>query len=293
MRANKGILTKKRKLRKAKTVTFANFKGGTGKTTNCAMIGYILAKKGYRVLVLDQDPQANATDLYLKTNARLYPDSKVGIEKTLMAAVAEGDLTQIVTNITDNLYLLPSYADYSTLPLFLEKMYPDDFMARTKSLSNLLTSLKTEFDFILIDVPPTLSIYTDTALMASDYTVIVLQTQERSLVGAESFIKYLQELIDNYNADLDILGILPVLLKNNAAVDMNTLDNAKEKFGEENIFSTIVKNMERLKRYDMIGIVDPDIDSKADMHDKRIKELYEEVTEEFLKRVEKETEIYV
>ncbi|TRZ39262.1 ParA family protein (plasmid) [Niallia circulans] len=278
---------------RAKTITFANFKGGTGKTTNCTMIGYILAKKGYRVLVLDQDPQANATDLYLKTKARLNPESKVEIDKTLMAAVAEENLQQVITEITDNLYLLPSYADYSTLPLFLEKKHPDSLVDRTKSIAYLLEPLKQEFDFILIDVPPTLSIYTDTALMASDYTVIVLQTQERSLVGAESYIKYLQELIDNYNAQFDILGILPVLLKNNAAVDMNTLENAKEKFGEKNIFKTIVKNMERLKRYDMIGIVDPDKDIKADIHDKRIIELYEEVTEEFLKRIEKETELYV
>ncbi|WP_275452553.1 ParA family protein, partial [Escherichia coli] len=74
-------------------------------------------------------------------------------------------------------------------------------------------TIKHDYDFILVDVPPTLSTYTDSALLASDYTIIVLQTQERSLVGAEAYVGYLQELIDNYNADFDILGVLPVLLK--------------------------------------------------------------------------------
>ncbi|PKR83068.1 ParA family protein [Heyndrickxia camelliae] len=270
----------------AKKITFGNFKGGTGKTTNCTMIGYTLAKKGYKVLVLDQDPQANATALYMKTRSRM--GSEAVIEKTLMTAMSEGDLSGIIIEVMENLYLLPSYADYTSLPLFLEKKFPNDLLARSSYLSKLLDPLKDKFDFILIDVPPTLSVYTDSALLASDYTVIVLQTQERSLVGAEAYVSYLQELIDNYQADFDILGVLPVLLKNNAAVDLNTIENAKEKFGEENLFSTIVKNMERLKRYDMIGIVDPETDPQADMHDKRVMELYQEVTNELLERLNRE-----
>ena len=77
-------------------------------------------------------------------------------------------------------------------------------------------------------------------MLASDYTIIVLQTQERSLVGAEAYIGYLQELIDNYGANFDILGFLPVLLKNNSKVDEATLNTAKEKFSEKyGTFETI------------------------------------------------------
>ncbi|MFP3386322.1 ParA family protein, partial [Tritonibacter sp. SIMBA_163] len=89
--------------------------------------------------------------------------------------------------------------------------------------------------------------------------VVVLQTQERSLQGAEVFTKYLQSLIDDYGANLDIIGILPVLLKNGAAVDLATLENAKEIFGEENLFNIVVKNMERLKRFDITGITNGDM----------------------------------
>lgn len=268
----------------AKVITYGNFKGGTGKTTNSTMMGFVLSKMGYKVLLIDQDPQANATALYLKTKARLE-NNVVTMEKTLMTAIAEGDLSSIVTYITDNLYLLPSFADFTSYPLFLEKKFPNDMLSRVIYFSKLIEPLKNDFDFILIDVPPTLSVYTDSALYASDYTIIVLQTQERSLVGAEAYVGYLQELINNYGADFDILGILPVLLKNNAAVDMNTLENAKERFGEENLFKTLVKNMERLKRYDMVGIVDIDKDPNVDLHDKRVMSLYEEVTKEMLGRL--------
>ena len=264
----------------AVVVTFGNFKGGTGKTTNSTMLAYALAKKGYRVLLCDQDPQANATTLFLKTKAA-REDDYITFEKTLMAAMQEGDLSSIVTEVTDNLFLLPSFSDFAQYPKFLEKKFEKE-VDRVTYLSTLLEPLKSEFDFIFVDVPPTISIYTDSALYASDFVVVVLQTQERSLQGAEVFTQYLQTLLDDYHADFDILGILPVLLKNGAAVDMATLENAKNVFGEHNLFEGVIKNMERLKRYDITGIVE------EDMHDKRVMETYAKVAEEFLQRLEAE-----
>jgi cellulose biosynthesis protein BcsQ len=269
----------------AKVITFGNFKGGTGKTTNSAMMAYILSKLGYKTLLADLDPQANASSLYLHTKQRIT-NNIVTFDKTLMSAIADEDLSDIIIEIKENLFLLPSFADFTSYPLFLEKKFPNSQLNRVTFLNELMTNIKDDYDFILVDVPPTLSTYTDSALLASDYTIIVLQTQERSLVGAEAYVGYLQELIDNYNADFDILGVLPVLLKNNSKVDEATLNTAKDKFGEENLFKNVVKNMERLKRYDIIGIVDPDSDTKYDIHDKRVMELYKRVTQEMLKRLE-------
>ena len=269
----------------AKVITFGNFKGGPGKTTNSAMMAYILSKLGYKTLLADLDPQANATSLYLHTKQRIT-NNIVTFDKTLMSAIADEDLSDIIIEIKENLFLLPSFADFTSYPLFLEKKFPNSQFNRVTFLNELMTNIKDDYDFILVDVPPTLSTYTDSALLASDYTIIVLQTQERSLVGAEAYVGYLQELIDNYNADFDILGVLPVLLKNNSKVDEATLNTAKDKFGEENLFKNVVKNMERLKRYDIIGIVDPDSDTKYDIHDKRVMGLYKRVTQEMLKRLE-------
>ena len=262
-------------------VTFGNFKGGTGKTTNSTMIAHALAMQGYKVLLCDQDPQANATSLYLKTKA-LESDDIVPFSKTLMAAIQEEDLGQIVTEIKENLFLLPSFSDFALYPRFLEKKFPNDTTGRVQYFSSLIEPLKKDYDFIFIDVPPTISIITDAALYASDFVVVVLQTQERSLQGAEVFTGYLQSLIDDYGANLDIVGILPVLLKNGAAVDLSTLESAREIFGAENLFENVVNNMERLKRFDITGI------TNEDMHDKKVHKSYEKIANEFIARVQAE-----
>ncbi|MFC4711788.1 ParA family protein [Planococcus dechangensis] len=267
---------------KATVVTFGNFKGGTGKTTNSTMIAYALADLGYKVLLSDQDPQANATSLYLKTKSEISGEI-VSFKKTLMSAIQEENLEEIITEVKENLYLLPSFSDFALYPRFLEKKFPNE-VDRVQYFSKLLGSVKNDFDFIFIDVPPTSSIITDSALYASDFVVVVLQTQERSLQGAEVFTQYLQGLIDDYGANLDIIGILPVLLKNGAAVDLATLENAKEIFGEENLFDIVVKNMERLKRFDITGITD------NDMHDRRVHNSYKAIAEEFIERLNAELE---
>ncbi|CCF27161.1 Plasmid copy control protein [Leuconostoc citreum LBAE C11] len=238
--------------------------------------------------MVDLDPQANATSLLLKT-AQNETNEVITFSKTLMTAISEEDLSSIVTPILDNLYLLPSFADFTSYPLYLEKKFPNSQKDRVFYFKNLLSKIEDQYDYIIFDVPPTLSSYTDTAMVSSDYIVIVLQTQERSFVGAEAFIQYTQEMYNTYKeeVDFDILGILPVLLKNTSKVDQTILEQAKREFGEENIFNNVVKNMERVKRYDMIGITNPDSDARHDMHDKKVHALYSQITNELLARLNK------
>lgn len=263
-------------------IRFGNFKGGTGKTTNSCMIANELANRGLKTLLVDMDPQANASSLYLLTKQRLESDN-YQFNTTLMTAISNGSIKGIEVKIKEKLYLLPSFADFSAYPVFLEKKFPNNISERARYFNTLLKKVINDYDYILIDVPPTISVTTDSALLSSDFAVIVIQTHERSLQGAETFVRYLQELVDNYNADFDVLGILPVLMKNKAPVDLATLENAKGIFGESNIFTNVVKNMERLKRYDITGIIDP-TSFEADMHDRRVKKLYEDVTDEFVER---------
>lgn len=263
----------------AQIVTWGNFKGGTGKTTNSTMVANELANRRYRTLLVDMDPQGNATNLFLKT--KNYLDNEVTVfDTTLMAAIQAKDLSKAVINIKNNLDLLASSADFSLFPRFMESI--SDYNERVMYFSSLLEPLKDKYDFILIDIPPTISLITDSALYASDWCVIVMQTHERSLQGAEAFLRYIQnEVIDTFHAPtLDVLGILPVLLKNGAPVDVSTLEAAKEIFGESNIFETTIRNMERLKRYDLTGI------TNDDMHDKKVLKVYNDVTDEFINRLE-------
>lgn len=263
----------------AKVITCGNFKGGTGKTTNSTMIAKTLSDRGLRTLLVDMDPQGNATNLFIKT--KNYIDDEVTVfNTTMMAAIQSKDLTNAIITIKDNLDLLASSADFSLYPRFMERM--TDYNERVQYFAQLLEPLKANYDYILVDIPPTISLITDSALYASDWCVIVMQTHERSLQGAEAFLRYIQsEVIDTFHAPtLDVLGILPVLLKNGAPVDVSTLEAANEIFGSDNIFQTTIRNMERLKRYDLTGITD------EDMHDKKVREVYENVTDEFLARLE-------
>lgn len=287
----------------ATTLLFGNMKGGVGKTTNSVMVAYQLAKKGYKTLVCDLDPQANATQLLRRTYGLQHDGQDLKIDKTMMVALSEQNIQSAIVNIMDNLYLLPSSEDFKNYPDFLEITFmPDkDKIAENPNLlqsemsavkeqrisyfAKQLAKVKDDYDVIVIDVPPTLSVFTDSAIYATDEVVIVLQTQQRSLDGAETFFEYLQQMYNSYDdADFDILGVLPVLLKTRSGLDDQILEDAKEDFGEDSLFNNIIHHMERLKRYDRTGIADHDL-TKADIHDRRINYIYSELTEEIVERL--------
>lgn len=263
-----------------RVITFGNFKGGTGKTSNSTMSGLELARRGVKTLLIDLDPQANATNLYLKTKENVDNDIAL-FDKTLMAGIRDKDLDSTIIHIMDNLDVLPSSADFALYPRYMERVF-SDYNKRVRYLAELIQPLKEKYSIILIDIPPTISLITDSALYASDYCLIVMQTQERSFQGAQAFVKYIQdEVIDTFKAPtLDVLGILPVLLKNGAPVDVSTLDVAKQEFGSENIFNITVKNMERIKRYDVTGV------TFRDQFDRAVQDVYKEVVDEIVERME-------
>ncbi|MBU7558843.1 ParA family protein [Levilactobacillus brevis] len=271
-----------------KKILFGNFKGGVGKTTNSVMTAYELAKKGYKTLVCDLDPQSNSTQLLRRTYG-LQHNSELKIDKTMMVAIQEEKIPDAIVEIMNNLYLLPSYKDFVSYPDFLEMKFmpnvPNYKEKRMSYFGTLLSEVENKFDYIIFDVPPTLSIFTDTALYDTDYVIIVLQTQQRSLDGAEAFWEYLQEFYNNHTAiDFDIAGILPVLLKNNSGIDNQIIKDARETFGKDMIFENIMHHMERLKRYDRKGISEKGLTSVNDFHDIRLHALYSKLTEEIIAR---------
>lgn len=269
-------------------IVFANFKGGVGKTTNSVMTAYEFAKKGYKTLVCDLDPQANATQLLRRTYS-LQNDEDLQVNETMMVALAGGNIEDAIIEIMDDLYLLPSHEDFTDYPDFLELEVPPDVPnykeKRIAYFSNQLSKIKDRYDFVIVDVPPTLSIYTDSAIYATDEVIIVLQTQQRSLDGAEAFFEYLQRTYDKYKTiDFDILGILAVLLKNGVGLDRQILADARKLFGKSAVFDQVIRHMERLKRYDRLGIADKDL-TTSDFHDIRAHAIYNILTNEIIDRL--------
>lgn len=263
-------------------ITFGNFKGGTGKTTNAVLTGLALARANKRTLLIDFDPQANATDIYFKTAANLGNED-LKFRQTLLSAIEDNNVENAILNLDNNINFIPSSADFSLYTRHLEKQFKDNYLDRVTYFSKLMKNFEDKYDYILFDLPPTISLISDSALYASDWVLIILQTQEHSLQGAESFLKYIQEqVIDQYQApNLNLLGILPVLLKNGAPVDQSTLEIAIDEFGQENMFHTLIRSMERIKRYSIRGIYN------KDQYDKKIIRLYDEVANEIIERTEK------
>lgn len=264
--------------KQAITLTVGNFKGGVGKTTNSILIAYTLAQKGIKTLVIDLDPQANATKTLTLTKLNQDEDGILTFEKTLMRGIADNRIDDLPIKIIDNLFLMPSNIDFEEFAKFLyqntDNQTDEDFY-----FSKLLDPIKESFDIIIIDVPPMSKEITRNAVTSSDYVLISLQTQEHSLTGAENYIEELNKLNEKYDLNLTVVGLLPVLLKNTGTVDEYIIENAKEIFGESNIFSTIVPQMERIKRFDINGI------TNHDRHDLKVLQKYNEVTDELITRL--------
>lgn len=264
-----------------KILSFLNFKGGVGKTSTTALVSYNMAKMGKKVLVIDLDPQANITSLFLKT---LNNDGAgvVTIETSLMSAINNNvDLKDIAIKINDNLELVPNAVDFSFYNRFLDHNF-DTEEQRVSFLKTKIDSLKDTYDYIFLDVPPTISLPNDTAFYACDQIIVVLQTQERSLSGAEVLLEYLQNtVINEFGSSMDVLGILPVLTKRNASVDTEILNAAIEEFGEENIFEHKITTMERIKRMDLTGISD----NPSDAWDKKVHQAFTDVASEIVERL--------
>lgn len=281
----------------AKVLVFSNFKGGAGKTSTGGLVAWELAKRGKKVLMIDFDSQQNMTDFYLRTKAQNEGLESIEADENVMTAITEHrTLKDVAITITDNLdlvattmYFQKEYQTYLELnyPLSSEINAHEAEKARVQSLKPKIDEIRDEYDFIFLDVPPSISSPNDTVFYAADDVIIVLQTQERSFSGAQSFIQYLQDfIIDSMGGDVGVLGVIPVLSRKNAQVDETILADATELFDKSNMFNTYVYLQERIKRMDMTGITE----NQSDIWDRKVEETFSKITDEILKRLKEEKE---
>lgn len=252
----------------AKTIVVGNFKGGVGKTKVSVMTSWEYSTVyNKKVLLIDMDPQGNASTMIARS---------AGIEtidKTIFEGFKNGDLRSVVMKVTENLDLIPAAVSFKNFSKFLYSEFKED-IDQISYMKKLLDPLKKDYDYIFIDVPPTISDYSDNAMMAADYVLIILQAQELSLEGAETYVSYLQFMTDEYDADIQVLGVLPVLLRAGGRVDQITVERATELFGEDNVFKNVIKHLERLKSWDITGI------KNIDHHDKKAHQTFIDVVDE-------------
>lgn len=180
-----------------KTVSIFNQKGGVGKTTTCVNMAAALGAKGKKTLLIDVDPQGNST-------------SGVGIDKS---TVDYSTYDMLVNDVSaraimvetefKNLYLLP--ANMNLAGAELELADKDD---RNKVLKKALATLVMEFDYIIIDCPPSLGILSLNALVASDTVIVPLQCEYYALEGLSQLVSTVRTVKRHYNEHLELEGVL-------------------------------------------------------------------------------------
>ena len=180
-----------------KIISFSNQKGGVGKTTSCVNISAQIGNKGKKVLMIDMDPQGNATSgLGL---------SKSKIKKTIYdVIIGRCDVSEAVIKTKfKNLSVIPANIDLAGAELELYELEEDTNFAKLA-----LDSIKDEYDYIFIDCPPSLGMLTVKALSVSDGVVVPMQCEFYSLEGMSQLLNTIKKIRQLYNPALQIVGIL-------------------------------------------------------------------------------------
>ena len=217
----------------AKIFCVANQKGGVGKTTTCVNLAAALHQAGQRVLLIDLDPQGNATMASGVDKANAKPN---GCEVLLEEVPAE----RAIVTTPGGFDLLPGNADLTAAEI---KMM--DEIARETRLRTILDTVKDKYHFILIDCPPSLSLLTLNALTAADGVLVPMQCEYFALEGLTALLNTIKAVKTRLNPKLELEGILRTMfdLRNNLGNDVS--NQLVKHFGDK-VFRTVVPRNVRL-----------------------------------------------
>ncbi|OTN83931.1 hypothetical protein A5819_003481 [Enterococcus sp. 7E2_DIV0204] len=233
-----------------------NFKGGTGKSTSAQMLSFTNAiYKKRKTLLIDLDPQANASDVMSYTaenfgNTRYQAE---GFPKTIWDVLRNGTTEGAILPLLENLDMIAGNMAMSTYEDFMNMKFPNNKIEQFQYFEKVLAPLKDKYDEIFIDVPPSIGTIVNSAMYFSEFVIIMLQTQPKALRGAADYIDYMEFFTERYNTQLGIAGIISFMLDKRMSTENFMYEEAKNLYGE-NLLNTIVYRNARLVRYDETGI---------------------------------------
>ena len=191
-----------------KIVSISNIKGGVGKTTTAAVLAAGLVEKGYRVLLIDSDPQTNLTMCFLQEQTDEL--------SSLYDIYGDGEsIDDVKVPVRDNLDLIIGDFELCNADIQFTKA------GRLKMLKKAIKSIDGEYDFVIIDTPPNLGVLSLNAFIASDYMVVPMSADSFSLKGVRLLKETLDDVADETEKELPVAGIL--LTKYNSRTNVSKL----------------------------------------------------------------------
>ena len=229
-----------------RSIAVFNQKGGVGKTTTVINLADALANKGYRVLILDLDPQGNAT-----SGLNIEKDREEMIYDYLLGA--EGDFA---VQVKDNLSIIPSGAGLAGIEIEFARR--DDWQT---VLKDRIADLE-DYDYIVMDCPPSLGILSILALTAADGILIPVQCEYYALEGLSQLMGSIQLVRGGFNPDLEIEGVLLTMYDGRTNLSMQVVEEVKNYF-KDAVFSTVIPRNVRLAEAPSYGMSIMDYDKNS------------------------------
>ena len=211
-------------------ISIINHKGGVGKTATAVNLGHALARLNKIVLIIDIDPQCNATSIILGTNE--YRKSFYDLLTT-----DQNPKDFIHPTEYSNLFIIPNLPETATLEFDIVRTVPESLFELKKKLS----IIKNDYDFILIDNPPSLGVFCILSLNTSDYVIVPNEAGSRtSIEGLKKAVEFIEKIRNSSNPNLNFLKLLTTKVDKRLAVHKVLLKLIESEFPQNKIFKTII-----------------------------------------------------